>query len=91
MSREQFVQGLRKVLAYDEAVAKLHEAGLADAFVKAVEKDPDLLSAIDKMAPELGRAASPGWSCCVTVQRPLLRTGEGVVNPAASEEGRSGS
>jgi hypothetical protein len=85
MPREEFVRGLRKVLAYDEAMGKLHEAGLADAFIKAVEQDPDLLGAIDKLSPEIGTAASPGWSCCVTVNNPLRRPGEEVINPAVTE------
>jgi hypothetical protein len=86
MSHEEFVRGLRKVLAYDEAVAKLHEAGLGDAFVKSVQKDPDLLAAIDKLAPDLSRAASPGWSCCVTVNNPLLTAGQEVINPAEVQQ-----
>jgi hypothetical protein len=82
MASEEFVRGLRKVLAYDEAVGKLHEAGLGDAFVASVQKDPDLMAAIDKLAPELGRAASPGWSCCVTVSNPMLTGGQEIINPA---------
>jgi len=85
MPREEFVKGLRKVLAYDEAVGKLHEAGLAEAFVRSVEKDPDLMAAIDKMAPDIGTAASPGWSCCVTVNNPLRTPGEEVINPVVRD------
>jgi hypothetical protein len=82
MPNEKFVSGLRKVLAYDEAVGKLHEAGLSENFVRAIEKDPELLKAIDKLSPDIGVAASPGWSCCVTVSNPLRTAGEEVVNPA---------
>jgi hypothetical protein len=82
IARDEFVGSLRKVLAYDQAIGKLQEAGLSDAFVAAIEKDPDLLDAIDKLTPSLGLAASPGWSCCVTVNNPLRRAGEEVINPA---------
>jgi hypothetical protein len=83
VAREEFVGGLRRVLAYDQAIAHLQEAGLSDTFVKAIEKDPELVAAIDKLTPSLGLAASPGWSCCVTVSNPLRRPGEEVVLPVA--------
>jgi hypothetical protein len=82
IAREDFVGSLRRVLAYDQAIGKLQEAGLSEAFVSAIEKDPELLGAIDKLTPSLGLAASPGWSCCVTVNNPLRRPGEEVINPA---------
>ena len=82
VAHEEFVGSLRRVLAYDQAIAKLQEAGLSDAFVKAIEKDSELLEALDKLSPGLGLAASPGWSCCVTVNNPLRRPGEEVINPA---------
>ncbi len=59
VAREEFVGSLRRVLAYDQAIANLQEAGLSEAFVTAIEKDPDLLQAIDKLTPSLGLAASP--------------------------------
>lgn len=90
MPNEEFNRGLRKVLAFDEAVAKLQEAGVSQAFVRAIEKDPDLLAAVDKINPDLGLAASPGWSCCVTVSNPLRTAGEEVINPAARGEGTPG-
>jgi hypothetical protein len=71
MPNEEFLNQIRKGLALDEAMGKLQEAGLADAFVKAIEKDRELRGAIEKITPEQGVAASPGWSCCVTVQKPL--------------------
>jgi hypothetical protein len=81
---EEFGGSLRKVLAYDKAIAELQQAGLAEAFVTAIQKDPELLSAINKLTPGLGLAASPGWSCCVTVSNPLRRPGEEVINPAVA-------
>jgi hypothetical protein len=80
--RQEFVVNLRKILAYDEAMAKLQEAGLDGEFVRAIERDPDLLKAINKIAPNLSGAASAGWSCCVTVNNPLRTLGEEVINPA---------
>jgi hypothetical protein len=62
---------VRRVLAFDEAIRKLHDAGIADQFINAVEKDPRLRASLEKMAPKLSAAASPGWSCCVTVNNPL--------------------
>jgi hypothetical protein len=61
MSRQEFVVNLRKVLAYDQAMAKLQEAGLDEEFVRAIEKDPELLQAINKIAPNLSGAASAGF------------------------------
>jgi hypothetical protein len=81
MSRQEFVVNLRKVLAYDQAMAKLQEAGLDEEFVRAIEKDPELLQAINKIAPNLSGAASAGWSCCVTVSNPLRSIGDEVINP----------
>jgi hypothetical protein len=62
---------VRKAIAFDEAIAKLNEAGIADAFVAAIEKDPDLKASVQKLAPHLTAAVSPGWSCCVTVSKPI--------------------
>ncbi len=59
---------LRNVLAFDEAMGKLEEAGLADAFVAAIEKDPELQNALKRMAPRTS-AVRADWSCCVTVSR----------------------
>lgn len=73
---------VRAAIAFDEAIAKLHEVGVADAFVAAVEKDAELQKSLAKMLPKMSAAASPGWSCCVTVSNPL-RTGiDQVINPA---------
>jgi hypothetical protein len=80
-TNREFMTNLRKVLALDEAMAKLQEAGLEVEFVKAIEKDPELLDAINKIAPNLSGAASAGWSCCVTVNNPLRSPGEEVINP----------
>ncbi|HEU0142291.1 MAG: hypothetical protein KJZ78_26510 [Bryobacteraceae bacterium] len=82
MSKERVFEDVRKILAYDEAVLKLQQAGLAEAFVTAVEKDPELKASVQKLAPNLTGAASPGWSCCVTVSNPLRSPGEAVINPA---------
>jgi hypothetical protein len=82
MGRATIIRDVRKLIAYDEAIAKLQEAGLAEAFMAAVEKDPELLEAINKLAPNLSGAASPGWSCCVTVSNPLRSPGGERINPA---------
>ncbi len=77
---------VRKILAYDEAIAKLQQAGLAESFVAAIDKDVELQKSLEKLAPGLSKAASPGWSCCVTVNNPL-RTGiEEVINPATQSK-----
>ena len=62
---------VRKFIAYDNAIANLKEAGLADAFIKALEKDPEMMRAVEKMAPKRVSAAAVGWSCCITVSKPL--------------------
>lgn len=77
---------VRKVLAYDEAIAKLQQAGLAETFVAAIDKDPELQKSLERLAPGLSSAASPGWSCCVTVNNPLRTAGEEVINPAISAQ-----
>lgn len=82
MGRTTVLKDMRKLIAYDEAIAKLQEAGLAEVFITAVEKDPELLEAINKIAPNLSGAASPGWSCCVTVSNPLRSPGGERINPA---------
>lgn len=73
---------VRNILAFDQAVAKLHEAGLGDEFVAAVERDPKLRASIERISPKLSAAASPGWSCCITVSDPMLTAGGTVINPA---------
>lgn len=82
MQNRQIASGLRKLLALDEAMGKLAEAGLEEQFIRAIEKDPELLQAINKIAPNLSNASSAGWSCCVTVSNPLRRLGDEVINPA---------
>lgn len=77
---------VRRALSFDEAIAKLQEAGMADDFVAAIEKDPALQESLKKMAPNLSNAASPGWSCCVTVNNPLRSPAEAVINPAPQRE-----
>jgi hypothetical protein len=72
---------VRRVLAFDEAIGKLRDAGIADQFIAAVEKAPRLRESLEKMAPKLSAAASPGWSCCITVGNPLRSKGGAVVNP----------
>jgi hypothetical protein len=59
-------------------MSKLQEAGLDEAFMRALEKDPELTRALDKLGSP---AASAGWSCCVTVSNPLLTGREMVINP----------
>ena len=62
---------VKKLIALDNAIANLKEAGLSEAFIQALEKDPGLMKAVEKMAPKAVMAARPGWSCCITVSRPL--------------------
>jgi hypothetical protein len=63
---------VRRFIAYDNAIANLKEAGLADVFIKAIEKDPEVMKAVAKIAPaDAAKLARPGWSCCVTVSKPL--------------------
>ena len=81
-AKPDFIRNMRKLLAYDEAVAKLQEAGLEDVFISAIEKDSELVRGLDKMAANMSAAASPGWSCCVTVSNPLRKGFEEVINPA---------
>lgn len=73
VNREEGIKQLRKFLSYDEAIGKLHEAGVAEEFLKAIDKNPELLNAINKIAPDLGPSPDllAGWSCCVTVDRPV--------------------
>jgi|PlaIllAssembly_1097288.scaffolds.fasta_scaffold3151868_1 malate synthase len=73
---------LQKILAYDEAIGKLAEAGIADEFLKAVDKNPELLKAIQKIAPDFGPGPRADWSCCITVSSPLKKPGAEVINPA---------
>jgi hypothetical protein len=68
---KEFSDDVRKFIAYDNAMANLKEAGLADAFIKALEKDPEMMKAVEKMAPKSISAARAGWSCCITVSKPL--------------------
>ncbi|MFI5006239.1 MAG: hypothetical protein ACHQKZ_02315 [Solirubrobacterales bacterium] len=80
--RKKEFDEVRKALAFDEAIAKLNEAGIASQFVAAVQKDASLRASLSKMAPKLSAAASPGWSCCITVSNPLRSKAGPVVNPA---------
>lgn len=79
---EAVINELRKVLAYDEALGKLHEAGVAEEFLTAVEKQPELMSAIKKIGPGIGPGPVADWSCCITVSSPIHKPGEDVINPA---------
>ena len=62
---------VRKFIAFDNAMANLKEAGLADAFIKALESDPETMKAVEKMAPKSLAASKVGWSCCITVSDPM--------------------
>jgi hypothetical protein len=62
---------VRKFIAFDEAMGKLKEAGLADAFIHALEHDPETMKAVEKLAPKRPSVARAGWSCCITVSKPL--------------------
>lgn len=71
----------KKALAYDAAIAKLKEAGLAEKFVAAIEADPSLMQAIEKITPRVPTAPMADWSCCITVGSPLRNPGGEVINP----------
>ena len=73
---------LRKIIAYDEAIGKLAEVGVAEEFIKAVDKNPELLKAIQKIAPDFGGPRGD-WSCCITVSSPVKKPGVEVINPVA--------
>jgi hypothetical protein len=69
---KQFSEETKKFLAYDKAIANLKEAGLADVFIRAIEKDPEVMKAVEKLTPaNAARLTRAGWSCCVTVEDPL--------------------
>ena len=62
---------MQKILQFDQAMARLTEAGLADEFVAAIQKHPELQKSLEKMAPKAAAAAKPiSWSCCITVDDP---------------------
>jgi hypothetical protein len=69
---KEFSAETKKFLAYDKAIANLKEAGLADVFIRAIEKDPEVMKAVEKLTPaNAARLTRAGWSCCVTVEDPL--------------------
>lgn len=68
---KQFSEETKRFIAYDKAMENLREAGLADAFIRAIEKDPEVMKAVEKLAPtSAARMARAGWSCCITVEHP---------------------
>lgn len=80
--REAGAQQLKKVLVYDEAIGKLHEAGVGEEFLKAIDENPELLKAIKKIGPDIGPGPMADWSCCITVDHPIKHKGIDVINPA---------
>ena len=68
--REEGIKQLQKVLAYDEAIGKLEEAGVAVEFLSAIEKNPELLESIKKIAPKFESRMMMEWSSCITVKNP---------------------
>lgn len=72
---------IKKAIAFDHAVAKLQEAGLAEKFVAAIQSDAELMKAIDKITPRVPTAPMADWSCCITVSSPIRNPGGEVVNP----------
>ena len=76
--KEAGIQQIRKAIAYDEAIGKLHEAGVGDDFIKALDTSPELLKAVKKIGPDIGPVAD--WSCCITVSNPV-KPGTAVSNP----------
>jgi hypothetical protein len=72
---------MRKVIAFDEAISKLKQAGLAEKFVAAIEKDEELVAAIEKITPRDPSGPMADWSCCVTVNDPLRTPIEVIINP----------
>jgi hypothetical protein len=56
-----------KSVAFDEALGKLQEVGVADAFLSAVKNNPEFLKALQSSIPEFGMKPIAGdWSCCIT-------------------------
>ena len=72
---------LRRLISYDEALGKLCEVGISDEFLAAIQKSPELMEAINKIAPDIGPGPVADWSCCITVNDPLHTPGEEVINP----------
>ena len=68
---KELSEDVRKFIAYDKSIANLKEAGLADAFIASIQKDPEVMKAVEKMAPKSLSAARTGWSCCITVSNPM--------------------
>lgn len=56
---------------YNKAIGKLQGVGVAEEFLSAIGENPELLKAIKKIAPGSGIETRPGWSCCITVSRPM--------------------
>ena len=83
--RATAITGLRRLLAYDEAIGKLHDAGVSEEFLMAIEKNRELMEAINEIAPNIGPGPVADWSCCITVGNPLRELGEEVINPAIRE------
>jgi hypothetical protein len=81
-TRETTLREIRRILAYDEALAKMYDAGIGDEFLTAVTRNKELMEAISKIAPSIGPIAAD-WSCCVTVSDPLRRPGKDVILPTA--------
>lgn len=84
--RDEGIKQFQKALAYDQAIAKLHEAGVGEEFLKAVDKSPELLKAIKKIGPDIGPGPVADWSCCITVSNPIKPPGSEVINPAKKKE-----
>lgn len=82
--RAEGIKQVKNALAYDEAIGKLHEAGVGEEFLEAIEKNPELLKAISKIAPDIGPGPVADWSCCITVNSPVKKPGETVINPASN-------
>jgi len=59
-----------KSYAFDEALSKLNEVGVADSFLTAVKNNPEFIKALQKSIPEFGIGPVAGdWSCCITNQK----------------------
>ncbi|HEY9245939.1 MAG TPA: hypothetical protein VIO11_03740 [Candidatus Methanoperedens sp.] len=80
--KKEIIKQFQRAAAYDEAIGKLQDAGVAEEFLKAVKDNPELLEAVKNIAPDVGPIPLADWSCYVTVSRPLVNRGQTVINPA---------
>ena len=72
-----------RVVAYDEALGKLAEAGIAEAFLVAIKDSPNFHKVFEKADPfeRFGPGPVADWSCCITSANPVRNAKDAVINP----------